>query len=140
LLENNIDRLASISGQTLNQVGGIVGRFDEHSKVLAQASELLGAAQSNLANTLDERQTALRNLSVGLVKRSEEIEVTMRNLSTLVDGSFERAEGRAAQVATHLREGLQGAFTDIGRTLGETQHRADVTAQAMRGSLLGASE
>ena len=59
LLENNIDRLANISGQTLTQVGGIVGRFDEHSKVLAQASELLGAAQSNLANTLDERQTAL---------------------------------------------------------------------------------
>ena len=64
----------------------------------------------------------------------------MRNLAALVEGAFERAEGRSSQVASHLRESLQGAFADIGRTLGETQQRADVTADAMRSALLGASE
>ena len=135
LLENNIDRLVSISGQTLSQVGGIVGRFDDHSKVLAQASELLGAAQSNLASTLDERQTALRTLSAGLVKRSEEIEGTLNGLTSLVDGAFTRAEDRTSQIGASLRESLHASFADIGRGLGETQQRANLTAQAMRETL-----
>jgi ElaB/YqjD/DUF883 family membrane-anchored ribosome-binding protein len=140
LLEGKIDRLSSISGDTLSQVSGIVGRFDDHSKVLGQASELLAAAQSNLVSTLDERQDALRNLSVGLVKRSEEIETTMRGLSTLVDGAFERAEERSAQVAGNLREGIQTSFTDIGRILSETEQRAQNTADTMRTTLMSAGE
>ncbi len=76
---------------TLSQIGGIVGRFEDHSKVLGQASDLLAAAQSNLVSTLEERQDALRTLSVGLVQRSEEIERTMRALEGFVDGAFQRA-------------------------------------------------
>lgn len=78
LLEGKVDKLSEITGQTLSQVGSIVGRFDDHSKVLTQVSQLLGAAQSNLVSTLEERETALQNLAVGLVQRSEEIENTMR--------------------------------------------------------------
>ena len=45
--ESKVDKLSDVSGHTLAQVGGIIGRFDEGAKVLTQASQLLGAAQSN---------------------------------------------------------------------------------------------
>jgi len=138
MLETNIERMSEVFGQTLEQVGGIVSRFDEHSRVLSEASDLLGAAQSNLASTLDERQNALRSLAGGLLKRSEEIEGTMRNLTGLVDSAFEKAEERSLQVGSRLRESLHASFADIGRTLGETQHRAEVTADAMREALVNA--
>ncbi len=132
LLEGKIDRLSDISGQTLAQVGGIIGRFDEHSKVLTQASQLLGAAQSNLASTLEERESALQTLSVGLVQRSAEIEKTMQGLGSMIETVFERAEQRSNQVTGNLRQGVQSSFADIGRILTETEKRAQEAAETMR--------
>ncbi len=140
LLEGKVDKLADVSGKTLSQVGGIIGRFDEHSKVLTQASQLLGAAQSNLVSTLEERETALQNLSIGLVQRSEEIENTMRALGSMVETAFDRAEQRSNQVTGNLRQGVQSSFADIGRVLSEAEKRAEEAAETMRGTLQKAGE
>lgn len=140
LLEGKIDRLSNISGQTLSQVAGIVGRFEEHSKMLSQASDLLGAAQSSLVGTLEERQDALRSLAVGLVKRSEEIETTMRNVVSSVEGTLGHAEERAANVAGTLRENLSSSFSEVGKALDETEQRAQSAAANMRNALLSAGQ
>jgi ElaB/YqjD/DUF883 family membrane-anchored ribosome-binding protein len=138
LLEGKVTKLAEISGSTLSQIGGIVGRFEDHSKVLSQASDLLGAAQSNLVSTLEERQDALRTLSVGLVSRSEEIEKTMHALEGFVDGAFQRAEDRSAQIAGNLRSGIQTSFNDVGRILTDAEQRAAAAAEAMRNAVVKA--
>lgn len=140
LLEGKVDRLSDISGQTLAQVGGIIGRFDEHSKVLTQASQLLGAAQSNLASTLEEREGALQALSVSLVQRSDEIEKTMRGLGSMIETVFERAEQRSNQVTSSLRQGVQSSFADIGRILTETEKRAQEAAETMREAITRAGD
>ncbi len=88
LLESKVDRLANVSGTTLSQVAGIVARFDEHTSVLSQAGELLTSAQANLVGTLEERQEALRSLSVGLLQRSEEIENSMRGVMSVVEQTW----------------------------------------------------
>jgi hypothetical protein len=140
LLEGKIDRLSNISGQTLSQVAGIVGRFEEHSSVLSQASELLNAAQTSLVGTLEERQEALRTLSVGLLTRSEEIENSMRGVMGVVEQTLAQAEQRSANVAGNLRNNLSASFDDIGRSLDETEQRANAAAQNMRGALQSAGE
>ncbi len=140
LIEGKVDKLSDISSSTLSQIGGIVGRFEDHSKVLGQASDLLAAAQSNLVSTLEERQDALRTLSVGLVQRSEEIERTMRALEGFVDGAFQRAEERSGQVAGNLRSGIQSSFADVGRLLSNTEQRATEAAEALRDTLVKASD
>ncbi len=140
LIEGKVDKLSDISASTLSQIGGIVGRFEDHSKVLGQASDLLGAAQSNLVSTLEERQDALRTLSVGLVQRSEEIERTMRALEGFVDGAFQRAEERSGLVAGNLRSGIQQSFSDVGRLLSSTEQRAAEAAVSMRNALAQAGD
>ena len=135
LLDDKLGRLTAISGETLQQVSSIVSRFGDHTKVLGKASELLSAAQSNLVGTLEERQQALRDLSVGLVKRSEEIETTMQTLGKMVETAFDRAEQRSGQMAGNLRQSVQASFTDIGQILGETEKRAQSTAANMRDSV-----
>ena len=109
-------------------------------KVLSQASDLLGAAQSNLVSTLEERQDALRTLSVGLVSRSEEIEKTMHALEGFVDGAFQRAEDRSAQIAGNLRSGIQTSFNDVGRILTDAEQRAASAAEAMRNAVVKAGD
>ena len=140
LVDDGIERLSHVAGNTLSQVGGIVGSFENHSKVLGQASDLLAAAQSNLVGTLEERQEALRSLSIGLVKRSEEIENTMRGLGDMVESALERADNRAGQMTGNLRQGIQNAFADIGKVLSHTEQRAQATAETMRSTLLSAGE
>src|SRR5690606_22267247 len=69
-------------------------------------SDLLGSAQTNLANTLDGRQSALEQLSIGLVKKSEDIETLMRSFENLVEKSLEKAEGRTRSSAEQIREAI----------------------------------
>ena len=140
LLEGKADRLSSVSGDTLQQIANIVGRFDDHSKVLGQASDLLGAAQSNLVTTLEEREDALQSLAVGLVHRSEEIENTMRSLAGLVEAAFDRAESRSGQVSSNLKGSVQASFVDIGKILADTEKRASDIAENMKAAVTGAAE
>jgi ElaB/YqjD/DUF883 family membrane-anchored ribosome-binding protein len=140
LLEGKVDRLSDISGQTLAQVGSIIGRFDDHSKVLGQASHLLAAAQSGLVSTLEEREGALQTLAAGLVQRSAEIEKTMRGLGGMIETVFERAEQRSNQVTGTLRQSVQASFADIGRVLADTEKRAEDAASTMRDAINRAGE
>ena len=58
LIDVNTGKLTELSSQTLKDIAAIANRFDEHGKVLASASELLGSAQSSLASTLDDIRLA----------------------------------------------------------------------------------
>ena len=140
LLDGKVERLTDISSRTLNQVGAIAGRFDEHSKVLASASDLLGAAQSNLASTLEERREALQALSVGLVSRSEQIETTMHSLEDIIEKAFAGADELSRRAATRLEGGLRNAAENASKLLGETEGRAHSAAGLMRESLREAVE
>ena len=83
LVDSNTTRLTELSSATLREVASIATRFDEHSRLLSSASELLSSAQSNLEHTL-ERQSSLEDLAVGLVKKSEDLEKVMRSFEGLV--------------------------------------------------------
>jgi hypothetical protein len=107
----------------------------------------LNAAQSSLANTLEDRQEALERLSVGLVTRSEEIEKTLRAFENLVVAAFEKAENRAGvstQAMKHsLAEVVEQATTrfaeateDMRRTAGEIRAEIEATkADIKQGAL-----
>lgn len=140
LLDGKVERLTDISSRTLNQVGAIAGRFDEHSRVLASASDLLGAAQSNLASTLEERREALQELSVGLVGRSEQIRSTMRSLEDVIEKAFAGADELSKRAALRLEGGLRNAAENAGKLLGDTEDRAAAAAGLMRESVREAVE
>ena len=83
LIDANTNRLTELSQAALREVAAIANRFDEHGRLLANASNLIGAAQSNFEHTL-ERQSSLEDLAVGLVKKSEDLERVMKSFEDLV--------------------------------------------------------
>ncbi|MEX2373193.1 MAG: kinesin, partial [Dehalococcoidia bacterium] len=111
-------------------VAAIAAMFDEHGKILGSASNLLGSAQANLASTLDERQQALEELSVGLVKKSEDIERVMRSFESLIGDTIERAEGRTRASTDEMREMItdvvESASKRFSDATGELRRTADV--------------
>ena len=68
LIDANTNRLTELSQAALREVAAIASRFDEHGRLLANASNLIAAAQSNFEHTL-ERQSSLEDLAVGLVEQ-----------------------------------------------------------------------
>jgi ABC-type transporter Mla subunit MlaD len=126
LIDVNATKLTELSSSTLKDIAAIAHRFDDHSRVLATASDLLGSAQSNLASTLDDRQDALETLAVGLVKKSEDIERTMRSFENLVERTFEKAEGRTRETTEELRS----AISEVVEAA--TQRFSDATQEIRR--------
>ena len=71
LIDTNTTKLSNLSSKTLSDIGSIAHSFSEHGKMLQNASDLLGSAQSNLTATLEERQTAIESLTKRSPEKSE---------------------------------------------------------------------
>ena len=135
ILETNVHRLSDISSQTLKEVASIASRFDEHGRVLASASNLLNAAQASLSTTLEDRQSSLENLAIGLVKKSEEIESTLRSFETLVTSAFERVESRSVDSSEKIRATVSEIVDQSAGRFAEATEEMRRTAGAIRSEL-----
>jgi hypothetical protein len=124
-----------MTSETLRAVSGIATRFDEHSKLLTSASDILGAAQTNLATTLGDRQNALEDLAVGLVRKSEEIERLMRSFEGILEGSLERAELRARESSDTIRSSMVDIVEAATQRFADATVEIRRTAEQIRGEL-----
>ena len=121
LVDQNTTRLTELSSATLREVASIATKFDEHSRLLASASDLLTSAQSNLEHTL-ERQSSLEDLAVGLVKKSEDLERVMRSFESLVGKTISTAEGRTLESTDKIRVAIS-EVVEIGHPAFRRRHR-----------------
>ena len=135
ILETNVHRLADISNTTLKEVASIASRFDEHGRVLASASDLLNAAQASLSTTLEDRQSSLENLAIGLVKKSEEIEQTLRSFESLVSGAFDRVEHRSTNSSEKIRATVTEVIDQATGRFAEATSEMRQTAASIRSEL-----
>jgi hypothetical protein len=99
---------------------------------------MLGSAQSSLSTTMDERRAALEDLSVGLVKKSEDIERMMRSFEGIVGKAMEKVEGRTLASTQQIRDSISevieaaterfaGATEEIRRTAGAIRSELEET-------------
>ena len=106
-------------------MAAIASRFDEHGRLLANASNLISAAQSNFEHTL-ERQSSLEDLAVGLVGKSEDLERVMKSFENLVGSALENAEGRTVETTQKIRNSINNVIESA------TQRFADATEDMRR--------
>ncbi len=151
LIDSNAGRLSELSGKTLTEIGTIAARFEDHGRVLQQASDLIGSAQSNLSITLEERQEALEKLAIGLVRKSEEIEKSMRAFEDVISKSLDKTEGRAKSTTEEIRRAMQdiieassdrftNATDDIRRTAASIRTELHETREELRRGVLDLPE
>ena len=134
LIDANTNRLTELSQAALREVAAIANRFDEHGRLLANASNLIGAAQSNFEHTL-ERQSSLEDLAVGLVNKSEELERVMKSFENLVGSALEKAEGRTLESTDKIRNSINEVVESATRRFAEATEDMRRTAQSIRGEL-----
>jgi hypothetical protein len=134
LIDANTNRLTELSQAALREVASIANRFDEHGRLLANASNLIGAAQSNFEHTL-ERQSSLEDLAIGLVNKSEELERVMKSFENLVGSALERAEGRTQESTDRIRSSINEVIESATRRFSEATEDMRRTAQSIRGEL-----
>ncbi|MBN9272725.1 MAG: kinesin, partial [Mesorhizobium sp.] len=134
LVDSNTTRLTELSSATLREVASIATRFDEHSRLLASASDLLSSAQSNLEHTL-ERQSSLEDLAVGLVKKSEDLEKVMRSFEGLVGQTLQNAEGKTLESADKIRAAIGEAIESATQRFASATEEMRHTAKSIKSEL-----
>ncbi|RUV80350.1 kinesin, partial [Mesorhizobium sp. M1A.F.Ca.IN.022.07.1.1] len=134
LVDSNTTRLTDLSSATLREVASIATKFDEHSRLLSSASDLLSSAQSNLEHTL-ERQSSLEDLAVGLVKKSEDLEKVMRSFETLVGQTMQNAEGRTMESAEKIRTAIAEVVDSATRRFADATEEMRRTAGSIKSEL-----
>ncbi|MGD9915628.1 MAG: kinesin, partial [Rhizobiaceae bacterium] len=134
LVDSNTQRLTDLSSATLKEVASIAARFEEHSRVLSTASDLLSSAQGNLEHTL-ERQSSLEQLAVGLVSKSEDLERIMRSFEDLVGRAMEKAEGRTMASAEKIRSAITEVVESATLRFSEATDEMRQTAETIRTDL-----
>ena len=134
LVDSNTTRLTDLSSATLREVAAIATKFDEHSRLLSNASNLLSSAQSNLEHTL-ERQSSLEELAVGLVKKSEDLEKVMRSFENLVGQTMQTAEGRTMESAEKIRTAIAEVVDSATRRFADATEEMRRTAGSIKSEL-----
>jgi ABC-type transporter Mla subunit MlaD len=134
LVDSNTTRLTELSSNTLREVASIATRFDEHSRLLSSASELLSSAQSNLEHTL-ERQSSLDDLAVGLVKKSEDLEKVMKSFESLVSRTLQTAESRTLESADKIRSSIGDVVEAATKRFADATDEMRRTASAIKSEL-----
>lgn len=134
LIDQNTSRLTELSQAALREVAAIASRFDEHGRLLANASNLISAAQSNFEHTM-ERQSSLEDLAVGLVKKSEDLERVMKSFESLVGDALDNAEGRTIETTDKIRESITDVIEGATRRFADATEDMRQTAAAIRSEL-----
>ncbi|RWK84782.1 MAG: kinesin, partial [Mesorhizobium sp.] len=134
LVDSNTTRLTELSSSTLREVASIATKFDEHSRLLSSASDLLSSAQSNLEHTL-ERQSSLEDLAVGLVKKSEDLEKVMRSFEDLVGQTLQNAEGKTLESADKIRTSIADVVDSATKRFAEATEEMRHTASSIKSEL-----
>ena len=119
---------------TLREVASIATRFEEHSRLLTSASQLLSSAQSNLEHTL-ERQSALEDLAVGLVKKSEDLENILKSFENLVGNTLEKAEGQTLASTDKIRAAITDVVDSATKRFADATEEMRRTASSIKGDL-----
>ncbi|MGL4406066.1 MAG: kinesin, partial [Notoacmeibacter sp.] len=135
MLEGNVGRLSDLSSGTLGEVAGIVNKFDEHSRTLQRANELLTAAQSNLQHTLEDRREALDSLASGLVLRSKEIEAVLGAMSGQIEATLERSENRTRSSAASLQNTVSAVFDAATTKFADATSKLETASNTIRDEL-----
>ncbi|WP_182419342.1 hypothetical protein [Bartonella sp. HY038] len=111
-LNSDLERFNGLSRLTLDGVTKFSQQFDDHAKILTEATGLLDRSHDMFNDRLDERQVALASLANGLVQKSEEVSETMQNCEQIIAAIMKRTEERARSSTLQLQSSLSEMVND----------------------------
>jgi len=135
LITANSGRLADFSERTLHALSNIASRFENHSRILESASQLLEKAQNGIVNNIEGRQEALRSLADGLVEKSEQLERVIKSFDGLIDNLVERTAQRSRQSADAIRKSIEDVFENAASRFTSATEEIRRTASEVREEL-----
>lgn len=111
-LNNDLDRFSGLSQITLDGVAKFSQQFNDHAKILTDATGLLERSHDVFNERLDERQVVLSSLANGLVQKSEEVSETMQNCEQVIAAIMRQTEERTRTSSVQLQSSLSDMVND----------------------------
>jgi len=106
----------SSMNETLREITGAAQKFDEQSKVLAGAAEHIDASNQRTQEAMTDRREALDSVVNQIDSKVGDLDHRLKRFASLLQETFEAAEGRARDIARVLAESSTEGTKAISNT------------------------
>lgn len=122
VLNDDLKRFNGLSQNALENIARFSEQFDEHAKLLSEATTILDSSNNQLNEKLEFGQEALNVLASGLVNKSDEIANVMQNCEEIIASVMRRTEERTKSSTLHLQTSLSELINEAsGKFEGATE-------------------
>ncbi len=98
------DSLKGVSHKLLNQVHGLVQRFDAQGQAITSASQALDSSNAQIDSILQRRHSEITSLLETVSAKAQGLDKMMRSYSGIIEGSLTQVEERAKQITGSLAQ------------------------------------
>ncbi|RCL02647.1 MAG: hypothetical protein JSC188_000167 [Candidatus Tokpelaia sp. JSC188] len=121
-LNDGLNRFNDLSQNALKNISKFSEKFDEHTRLLSEAKNVLDNSNSQLNEKLEFGQETLNMLANGLISKSDEIVNVIQNCETIITSVVKHTEERTKSSTTHLQKSLSELINGaLGRFEGATE-------------------
>lgn len=114
-MDHQIRELNESSNGVLRDVSNLTLRFEEQVRLVASTTESLNETHRRIDQGLENRKTAITQLTDLLSERTNELEERLNRFNKMLGDTFEHAQGKAQDVARMVAESTAGATQSIAR-------------------------
>jgi hypothetical protein len=134
----DVQDVGANADMTVASARALYENITRQQQALAAAAGELARSQAELDRTLDGRRSSLQALLTSVEARRDDFDEVMRAFTGVIEGSFERVEGRAREIGAFLAETSQATtglverqFEEIRAAMGnERAHTASLLRAA----------
>jgi len=105
-LNKDLQRFNGLSQDAVARVEQFSQQFENHARILSEATTLLDNSHGVFAEKIEERQNALNALAYGLVAKSEEIAEAVQACEQIISTIMKRTEEGARTSSTQIQASL----------------------------------
>jgi len=126
-LNADLSRFGGLSQEALASVEKFSQQFEDHARILSDATNILDSSHGVFTEKLEERQGVLNQLASGLVEKSDEIAEVMQNCEQIISVIMKRTEESARMSTSQLQSSLS-------EMIGEAANRFEGATEEIRKS------
>ncbi|RCL04069.1 MAG: hypothetical protein JSC189_000109 [Candidatus Tokpelaia sp. JSC189] len=121
-LNDNLKLFNSLSQNALERIAGFSEQFDQHTKLLSEATNILDNSSNQLNERLGFGQESLNMLANDLINKSDEIASVMHNCKEIITSVMRQTEERTKSSTIRLQESLSELMDEAsGKFEGATE-------------------
>jgi len=134
-LNRDLQRFSGLSQEAVTHVEKFSQQFENHARILSEATNLLDSSHGVFAEKIEGRQNALNTLAHGLVEKSEEIAQSVQACEQIISTVMKRTEEGARNSSAQIQASMSEMITEASNRFEGATEEIRKSAEEIREEL-----